>query len=193
MGPLKDLNWDWQYSQQLDSRSRVWTVKEAGLATSSNRLLVVEDSEPFLKFICSTLSKRPELRIIGEARDGLDAVQKAEVLRPDLIVLDIGLPLLNGIEVARRICKHSPWQRILFVSQETSADVMQEALGTGARGYVLKSDAGSELLQAVNAVLRGELFIGRSFSDHDFVANWDGRVCERAALQTSVRSGAGQD
>ncbi len=189
MGALKDLNCNFEYSQQLDSRSRVWTVKEASLATSSNRLLVVEDSEPFRRFICSTLGNRPELQIIGEATDGLDAVQKAEVLQPDIIVLDIGLPSLNGIEVARRIRKHSPWSKILFVSQETTADVVQEALGTGARGYVVKSDAGSELLPAVSAVLRGEQFVGKRFYGHDLVAEWDGQVCERAAVPATVRSG----
>jgi CheY-like chemotaxis protein len=196
MGLPKDLNCDFEYSPQLAARGRVWAVldcKEASLATSSNRLLVVEDSEPFRRFICSTLDKRPELQIVGEATDGLDAVQKAEVLQPDIIVLDIGLPSLNGIEAARRIRKHSPWSKILFVSQETSADVVQEALGTGARGYVVKSDAGSELLPAVNAVLRGEYFIGRSLSDYDLGDEWGGLVCEGAALPASVRSSAGQD
>jgi CheY-like chemotaxis protein len=109
------------------------------------------------------------LRVIGVASDGLEAVQKAEELQPDLIVLDIGLPSLNGIEVARQIRKLSPRSKILFVSQESSADVVQGALGTGAQGYVLKSDAGKELLEGVNAVLRGEQFVGNRFSGHDFV------------------------
>lgn len=153
------------------------------MATSSNRLLVVEDSEPFRRFICSTLGKKPELQIVGEATDGLKAVQKAEELQPDIIVLDIGLPSLNGIEVARRIRKHSPGAKILFLSQETSADVVQKALGTGARGYVVKSDAGSDLLQAVNAVLRGDQFVSKRFSAHDLVGERNGQVCERSAVQ----------
>jgi len=86
-----------------------------------------------------------------------------------LILLDIGLPELNGIEVARRIRKVSPGSKILFVSQESSVYAVQEALGTGARGYVVKTDAGSELLEGVNAVLRGERFVGQRFSGHDFV------------------------
>jgi DNA-binding NarL/FixJ family response regulator len=186
LGARKDLNCEFEYSQQLDSRSRVWTVKEASLATSSNRLLVVEDSEPFRKFICSTLGKRPELQIVGEATDGLEAVQKAEELQPDIIVLDIGLPSLNGIEVARRLRKQSPGSKILFLSQETSADVVQEALGTGARGYVVKSDAGSELLQAVNTVLRGGQFVSKRFSAHDLVGEWDEQEC--TAVQACVRA-----
>ena len=131
---------------------------------------MVEDSDVFRKFICSTLGKRADLEIIGEVSDGLEAVEKVEELRPDLIVLDIGLPSLNGIEAARRIRKLSPESKILFMSQESSADVVQEALGTGAHGYVVKSDAGSELLPAVKAVLEGKRFISASLASHFLVA-----------------------
>jgi DNA-binding NarL/FixJ family response regulator len=137
------------------------------LETSSSRVLVVEDSEPFREFICSTLGKRAELQIIGEVTDGLQAVQKAEELQPDLIVLDIGLPSLNGIEAARRIRKLSPNSKILFVSQESSADVVQEALASGALGYIVKADAGKELLTAVNAVVHGDRFVGKRFAGYD--------------------------
>ena len=106
--------------------------------------------------------------VIGVASDGLEAVQKAEELQPDLILLDIGLPSLNGIEVARQIRKFSPKSKILFVSQESSAEMVQGALGTGAQGYVLKSDAKRELLEGVNAVLRGEQFVSDRFAGHDF-------------------------
>jgi DNA-binding NarL/FixJ family response regulator len=143
------------------------------LETSPVRVLVIEDYEPFRRFVCSTLGKKPELQIVGEVSDGLEAVQKAVELQADLIVLDIGLPSLNGIEVARRVRKLSAESKILFVSQESSADVVQEALGTGAHGYVVKTDAGSELPVAVNAVLRGEQFVGRRFSGHDFVGASD--------------------
>jgi DNA-binding NarL/FixJ family response regulator len=139
------------------------------LETSSFRILVVDDYEPLRRFICSTLRKRPELQIVGETADGLEAVQKAEELQPDLVVLDTGLPSLNGIEAARRIRRLSPESKILFVSQESSADVVQDALALGALGYVVKSDAGRELLEAVNAVLRGDQFVGKRFSGHDFV------------------------
>jgi len=94
------------------------------------------------------------LQIIGEVSDGLEGIQKAKELQPDLIALDIGLPWLNGIEAARHIRKLSPESKIPFVRQASSVDVVQEASGTGAYGYVVKTDAGSELLQAVNAVLR---------------------------------------
>ena len=139
---------------------------------------MVEDSEPFRKFVRSTLGKRPELRIVGEAIDGLEAVQRAEKLRPDVIVLDIGLPSIHGIEAARRILNSSPKSKIIFVSQESSTDIVREALGTGARGYVVKSDAGSELLEALDAVLRDEHFIGRRFSGHDLFGILDARASQ---------------
>jgi DNA-binding NarL/FixJ family response regulator len=148
------------------------------LETTSGRVLVVEDSEHFLNFICSTLRERSELQIVDQVSDGLQAVRRAEELRPDLIVLDIGLPSLNGIEAARRIRKLSPESKILFLSQESSVDIVREALGTGAFGYVVKTDAGRELLEGVSAVLRGELFVGRRFAGYDFAGVSDARVSE---------------
>jgi DNA-binding NarL/FixJ family response regulator len=148
-------------------------IKGGNLETSLRRVLVVDDYEPFRRFICSTLRKRPELQIVGEVTDGLQAVQKAEELRPDLIVLDIGLPALNGIEAARRIRKLSPKSKILFVSQESSADVVQEALALGALGYVVKSDAGNELLTAVNAIVHGDRFVGNRFAGCDLTGTSD--------------------
>ena len=131
-------------------------------------VLVVEDFDPFRRFVCSTLGKRPELQIVGEASDGLEAVHKAEELQPDLILLDIGLPSLNGIEAAQRIRELSPRSEILFVSQESSVDVVQKALSLGAAGYIAKVDAGSELLAAVEAVRQGRQFISSGLSGHDF-------------------------
>ena len=125
------------------------------------RVLVVDDYEPFRRFVCSTLKQRPDLQVVGEASDGLEAVQKAEELRPDLIALDLGLPHLNGIEAARRIRKLCPNCKILFVSQESCADVAQEALAVGACGYVVKAHAGSQLLVALDAVLEGREFLNK--------------------------------
>jgi DNA-binding NarL/FixJ family response regulator len=133
------------------------------------RVLVVEDSEPFLRFILSTLKKRSDLQIVGQTSDGQEAINMAEQLRPDLIVLDIGLPTLNGIEAARRIRKFSPRSKILFVSQESSADIVREAICLGALGYVLKSHAGRELLAAAEAVCQDKLFLGSGLSDTHFL------------------------
>jgi DNA-binding NarL/FixJ family response regulator len=124
------------------------------------RVLIVEDFEPFRRFVCSMLDERPDMQIVCETSDGLEAVNKAAKLQPDLILLDVGLPSMNGIEAARRIRKLSPESKILFVSQESSADVVQGALATGAKGYVVKTHAGKELLNGVDAVLRGEQFGG---------------------------------
>jgi len=129
---------------------------------STVRVLVVDDYEPFRRFVCSTLKQRSDLQVIGEASDGLEAVRKAEEMQPDLILLDLGLPGLNGLEAARRIRKLSPESKILFVTQESSADVMQEALSLGALGYVVKAYAGRDLLAAVEAVCQGRQFVGRS-------------------------------
>ena len=125
----------------------------------SVRVLVVDDFLPFRQFVCSMLQRRPELHVICEASDGLEAVQQAQELRPDLILLDIGLPTLNGIEAARLIRGLAPKSKILFLSQECSADVVQEALSLGAAGYVVKTDAGSELLATVDAVVQGKQFV----------------------------------
>ena len=123
------------------------------------RVLVVDDFDPFREFVCSNLRKSAELQVVGEASDGLEAVQKASEILPDLIVLDIGLPLLNGIEAARRIRDVSSKSKILFVSQECSDDVVQEALILG-KGYIVKTHAGKELLPAVAELRRGCRFIG---------------------------------
>ena len=126
----------------------------------------MEDFEPFRQFICSTLSKRRELQVVGEVSDGLEAVWKAEDLKPDLILLDIGLPTLSGIQAGRQIRKLVPESKILFISQESSADVVQEALCLGALGYVVKTHAGSELLAAVEAVLQGRCFVSAGLACH---------------------------
>jgi DNA-binding NarL/FixJ family response regulator len=129
------------------------------------RVLIVDDYEPWRRYLSTTLRKQG-LRVIGEVSDGLEAVQQAEELQPDLILLDIGLPTLNGIEAARRIRKVSPASGILFVSENRSADIAEKALSTGTSGYVVKSDAAGDLLRAVDAVLTGKRFVSASLSGH---------------------------
>jgi DNA-binding NarL/FixJ family response regulator len=149
---------------------------------------VVEDSEPFRRFICSTLGKRPDWQVIGEASDGLEAVHKAEELQPDLILLDIGLPSLNGIEAARRIRKLSSKSKILFVSQESSVDVVQETFSLGALGYIVKTHAGSELLAAVEAVCQGRRFVSAGLSGHEFTNASDSQTLERLCRSEALPS-----
>jgi DNA-binding NarL/FixJ family response regulator len=137
---------------------------KGGDGVSSVRVVVVDDYAPFRSFFCSALRKNPDIQIVAEVEDGLEAVQKAEKLQPDLIVLDLGLPTLNGIEAARLIRTVAPQSKILFVSQESSADVVEEALSLGSAGYMVKAYAGSELLAAVEAVRQGKRFISAGLS-----------------------------
>ena len=132
--------------------------------TASIRVLVVDDYERWRRFYSTAFQKRPYMQVIGEASDGLEAVQKAQQLQPDLILLDIGLPSLNGIEAALRIKEVSPGSRILFVSENSSQEIVERALSTGAGGYIIKSDAAGELLPAVEAVLKGAHFVSPSLS-----------------------------
>jgi DNA-binding NarL/FixJ family response regulator len=140
------------------------------LGESAIRVLVADDSELFRQFICRSLHNRSDLRVIYESYDGQDAVEQARRLQPDLIVLDIGLPALNGFQAALQIRRLSPKSKILFLSQESSPDIVREALDLGAKGFVVKSDAGTELLTAVDTVLRCARFVGSRFAGQDFTS-----------------------
>ena len=125
------------------------------------RILVADDFPAWRTRICSMLESMPELTVVGQASDGLEAVQRAVELKPDLILLDIGLPSINGIEAASRIARNNSCaSKILFVSENRDADVVTEALSCpGALGYVLKSEVHTNLRPALEAVLRGERFM----------------------------------
>ncbi len=135
-------------------------------AGSEVRILVVDDHEPFRRFVSSTLSEQTNLKVIGEGQDGLQAVHKAQTLQPDLILLDIGMPGLNGIEAARRIGELVPNARIIFLTQESSPDVVREAFSLGAWGYMVKVQAGDELLIAVESVMQGKQFRSSGLDGH---------------------------
>lgn len=124
-------------------------------------ILLVDDYKPWRHLVCSMIRKEPELQVICEVSDGLAAVQRAHESKPDLILLDIGLPKLNGIEAARQIRQVSPNSKIVFFSTDNSVDVVQVALSTGASGYVYKANAQNDLLPAINAVLRRKRFVSR--------------------------------
>ena len=126
----------------------------------SIRILVVDDHQWWTRHVSEELQNDPRYRVIGEVADGLDAVRAVERLKPDLMVLDVGLPTINGIEAARRILADAPDTRILFLSEQRSPDIAQAALHTGAYGYIVKSDAGGELLTAVAAIAGGNSFVG---------------------------------
>jgi DNA-binding NarL/FixJ family response regulator len=122
------------------------------------RILIVDDFEQWRRSIGSILAEDADLEVVGESADGLDAVQKSEKLQPDLILLDIHLPKMNGFDAAQQIRRVSPRTKILFLSSCHSVEVMREALKIGA-GFVVKADAGRDLLAIVRAVVRNEPFV----------------------------------
>ncbi|HTF42925.1 MAG TPA: response regulator transcription factor [Terriglobales bacterium] len=122
------------------------------------RILVVDDFEPWRRSIISIIEADPELQVIHEASDGVEAVQMGQELQPDLVVLDVGLPKLCGLEAARRIRVVSPDSKILFLSVNPSQDVMREALRIGA-GFIAKADVLHDLLPAVRAAVADQEFL----------------------------------
>jgi DNA-binding NarL/FixJ family response regulator len=126
------------------------------------RIVVVDDHEVARRGIRSVLKSDPNLEVVGEAASGEDAIKTVEELHPDIVLLDISLPGISGIDVAPGIRKASPESRIIFVSQHTSVPLARDALRRGAYGYVVKSDAGLDLLPAIEAVYEGRTFVSRS-------------------------------
>ncbi len=123
-------------------------------------MLLVDDFEPFRAVVSLLLGQKPNLQIVAEASDGVEAVEKSRQFQPNVIVLDIGLPKLNGIKAARQIREVAPQSKIIFVTQDNSAETAKEAIALGAMGYVVKNRVGSELLKAIDLVLQGKQFIG---------------------------------
>jgi DNA-binding NarL/FixJ family response regulator len=139
-------------------------------------VLVVDDFEPFRRFVCSTLESRPDLQVVGEASDGSEAVEKVQALKPGLILLDIGLPNLDGLEAANRIRQVAPDTAIIFLTQNSDKDIVRAALSTGAQGYVLKTDAGRELFTAVEGVLGGDNFVSSGIDRKDTGETYDAHL-----------------
>ena len=129
------------------------------------RILLVEDFEPFRRFVRLALQARSDFKVVGEAVDGLEAVQKAKQLQPDLILMDIGLPKLNGIAAAEQIRILAPHAKVLFISLESSPTAVREAFHVGGYGYIHKMRAESDLLPAIEAALAGKQFVS---SDLEF-------------------------
>lgn len=155
----------------IEKKTGVLNSEHEGVAATSVRVLLVDDFEPCRDLASLVLKQQPEYEIIAEVANGLEAVQKAEELKPDLVVLDVGLPQLNGIEAARRIVRCSPGTTILFLTGNHDTEIAREALRAGARGYVHKFDLVAELGLAVKAVLSGRQFLSRRLRNRDLIEN----------------------
>lgn len=123
------------------------------------KIIVVDDFEPIREFVCSRLQRDHAYQVVGQASDGAKGIDLAERLQPDLILLDIHLPNVNGIEAARRIAVSAPRSKIVFLSQDCDPEIVEQAMDTGAYGYIIKSELNRELFPALEAVARGERFI----------------------------------
>jgi len=132
---------------------------------STARILVADDFDVFRKLVCSILKEQTAYQIVGEAADGKEAVQRAEELQPDLVVLDMSLPDSRGIEVVRRIKVCSPQSKILFLATSNDPELVGDCVHAVVWGHVLKVDVVSELVNAAKAVLSGQWFVGPQQND----------------------------
>ena len=125
--------------------------QESGKVFMAVRILLVDDHPVVRQGLRTLLEGRSEWEVAGEASDGIEAVEKVNALQPDVVVLDVTMPRMNGIEACRVIKQKRPGVEVLFVTQHDSPQMMREALEAGARGYVVKSNAARDLLEAVEA------------------------------------------
>ncbi len=125
------------------------------------RILVADDHPVVRHGLRTLLGAHPEWEVIDEAEDGIEAVEKASHLKPDVVVLDVSMPRMDGLEACRRIRKNVPQSEILIVTQHDSPQMMREALGAGAKGYVVKSNVARDLAAAVEAVIQHKPFTAR--------------------------------
>ena len=134
------------------------------LGMSVTQILVVDDFLAWQNFVSVMLQGESDLRIISSVTDGLEAVRKAKEIRPDLILMDLSLPVMNGIDATRQILAHSPGTKVLFLSEHRDSDLIQTAFDVGALGYVLKSDSQADLIAGIRSVLLGRPFVSRSLT-----------------------------
>jgi DNA-binding NarL/FixJ family response regulator len=122
------------------------------------KLLLVDDHEIVRQGLRSKLESHNDCQVVGEASDGRQAVAMTKELNPDIVVLDIGMPTLNGLEATRQILKLRPQTKVLVLTMHESDSVIREVLDAGARGYILKTDAGRDLVTAVDSLRRNKTF-----------------------------------
>jgi DNA-binding NarL/FixJ family response regulator len=161
------------------------------------RILVIEDYEPFRRIVCSMLQKRPDFQVVGEVSNGLEAVDKTKELAPDLVLMDMGLPGLNGMEAARRIRTFFPDCKIIFLTQESSVEIVEAALSLGACGYVIKTQTEKDLMPALRAVCEGGRFVssavaGYAWPDAEAEPGINGIPARVAVQEASVPQAPGK-
>jgi len=122
------------------------------------RILVADDHEIVRRGLCTLLRAQPDWEVCGEASNGREAVEKALQMQPEVVILDVGMPSLNGLEATRQILKANPQIKILILTLHDTDQVVQEVLNAGARGFLLKSDAARDLVAAVEALRRGKIY-----------------------------------
>ena len=127
-------------------------------------ILVVDDHPVARKTICALLRTEPDFDVICDATNGTEAAAQARNFKPNVVVLDINMPGMNGLEAARQIKKAAPSAEILFLSQHAELETIRQAFRVGGRGYVVKSDAGRELISAVHAVLAKNRYLNDRFA-----------------------------
>jgi DNA-binding NarL/FixJ family response regulator len=133
-----------------------------GEKTKTFRILIADDHEIVRQGVKALLEQHTGWEVSGEAKDGREAVERCKALMPDLVLLDIGMPTLNGLDAARQILVSCPLTRILVLTMHDSEQVVRDVLAVGARGFLLKSDAGRDLVSAVEALQRhGTFFTSR--------------------------------
>ena len=141
------------------------SLRRIRLGMSIIRVLVVDDFVPWHHFVSYLIDSESDLQITSVAYDGLDAIQKAKELQPDLILMDLSMPGMNGIDATRQILMHSPRSKVLFVSEQRDSDLIHAAFEVGACGYALKTDSNSDLLLGIRTVLRGQPFVSCSLTN----------------------------
>src|SRR5687767_7639600 len=124
----------------------------------SLQIVVADDHEVVRKGLCALLENGTGWSVCGEAANGREAVEKVLALRPHVVVMDLAMPQLNGLEATRQILKHAPRTAVLVLSATESEEMVREVLRAGARGFVLKSDSGQDLVVAVDGLRRGRPF-----------------------------------
>jgi DNA-binding NarL/FixJ family response regulator len=129
------------------------------------RILIVDDSPDFLSALTSRLNSDPECRVVAEAKDGEQAIEKAGALHPDIVLMDIAMPILNGVEATRQITQTYPDSRVIMLTASDTDESLFAAVCVGARGYIVKGADKAEILKVIRAVHQGEVLWGRGISE----------------------------